>query len=310
MARTEHYQILSSGVAAWNSWRDENPEIRPILTWVEFNDSNLLDVNLVEAQLAGASLRESILDNASAQKADFSGSSLEYVCFDRANLREASFRGAKLQGASFKHADLGHCDFRGADLTDVDFSGANVKGANLSCAILNNIKCEDSVFSEAIFTQAQLLDSHIANTDFSEAWFDETEMSQVTFIKCSLSGSFRLETVVHLEPSTMCVDTLFKACGGIPNIFLIQMGIPEQYVEALSQVVAPSIEENHIEEEVLVRANERENTPGSETTPETTKGYNELTAVDSSEVRAKEPFADSEGFILNGEARASPRVRC
>jgi uncharacterized protein YjbI with pentapeptide repeats len=310
MARAEHYQILIGGAAAWNSWRDENPEMRPILTWAELNDHNLLDANLVEAQFSGASLRESILDNANAQKADFSGASLEYACFDGANLREASFRGAKLQGASFKHADLSHCDFRGADLTDVDFSGANVKCANLSCAILNNITCEGSGFSGAIFTQAQMFDSHIVKADFSEAWFDETEMSQVAFIKCNLSDSFRLETVVHSEPSTICVDTLFKAFGGIPSVFLIQMGIPEQYVEALSSVIALEAEEIAVEENIVGDANEAGHLLEPGIASGSTNGRNELTAVDSSAVRIEEAFAKGEGLLSNGAARASPEVHC
>lgn len=302
MARAEHYQILDQGVAAWNTWRATHPNITPVLTWIELPDHNFLEVNFNDAQLAGANLSESIFDSASAQRADFSGANLEYVCFDGANLQGSSFRGAKLQGASFRDAELGECDFRGADLTDVDFTEANVRGANLSCAVLNNIKCDGAVFGEAILSQAQLQQSHIVHADFSDAWFDETEMSQVTFVKCILSNSFKLESVVHVEPSTMCIDTLFNGCEEIPVEFLTQMGVPEQYVNALSKIVGSREEgEKKIAPTVGV-----ENFSAQEALPEPTIGCNELTAVDSKTSEVDEVFAESEDLLVSGAARASP----
>ena len=32
MANDEHVALLKQGVAAWNAWRDENPDIRPDLS--------------------------------------------------------------------------------------------------------------------------------------------------------------------------------------------------------------------------------------------------------------------------------------
>lgn len=305
MARVEHYQILDQGVAAWNEWRATHAHVSPVLTWIELPDHNFLEVNFNDTQLAGANLCESIFDNATARGADFSGANLEYACFDGANLQQASFRGAKLQGASFKNADLSECDFRGADLTDVDFTEAEVRAANLSCAVLNNIKCDGAVFGEAILSQAQLLQSHIVNADFSEAWFDETEMSQVTFVKCILSNSFKLESVVHMEPSTMCIETLFNGCEQIPVEFLTQMGVPEQYMSALSAIVGSSEEsENVTTPEVGVAG-----FAVQEALPEPTIERNESTVVDSKTGEVDGFFADNEELLTSGGARASPEQR-
>ena len=47
MANDEHFAILKQGVAAWNEWRRENPDIRP----------DLSGANLRGAKLSGANLR-------------------------------------------------------------------------------------------------------------------------------------------------------------------------------------------------------------------------------------------------------------
>jgi len=41
MANEEHVKILKQGVEAWNRWREEQPEIRPDLSYINFNDIGL-----------------------------------------------------------------------------------------------------------------------------------------------------------------------------------------------------------------------------------------------------------------------------
>ena len=77
MANDEHVRLLKQGVAAWNAWRDENPDIHP----------KLLEANLDEANLHGANLNE----------ADLLGANLS-----RANLWEANLSGANLSEANLR----------------------------------------------------------------------------------------------------------------------------------------------------------------------------------------------------------------
>jgi hypothetical protein len=41
MANEEHLKILRQGVAAWNEWRRENPELRPDLSGADLNKANV-----------------------------------------------------------------------------------------------------------------------------------------------------------------------------------------------------------------------------------------------------------------------------
>src|SRR5215472_9756019 len=56
MANKEHVRLLKRSVAAWNTWRDKNPDIRP-----DLREANLTGADLSEANLTGADLSEAKL---------------------------------------------------------------------------------------------------------------------------------------------------------------------------------------------------------------------------------------------------------
>ena len=55
MANDEHVALLKQGVAAWNAWRDENPDICPDLSEPDLRGANLSEANLIPN--LGANLR-------------------------------------------------------------------------------------------------------------------------------------------------------------------------------------------------------------------------------------------------------------
>jgi uncharacterized protein YjbI with pentapeptide repeats len=44
MANDEHVALLKQGVAAWNAWREENPNIQPDLSGAKLSGANLSNV--------------------------------------------------------------------------------------------------------------------------------------------------------------------------------------------------------------------------------------------------------------------------
>lgn len=87
MANLRQLEKLKEGVAAWNDWRRENPEI-----------PDLSNADLSDARLPGINLRE-------------------------ANLRSANLRNACLTSANFYDLVLCHADLSGANLTNADLRG-------------------------------------------------------------------------------------------------------------------------------------------------------------------------------------------
>ena len=57
MANDEHVALLKQGVAAWNAWRAENPDIRPNLSGAHLSEENLRGADLSQGDLRGAVLR-------------------------------------------------------------------------------------------------------------------------------------------------------------------------------------------------------------------------------------------------------------
>ena len=56
MANEEHLSSLKQGVKVWNSWRRDNPDIRPDLSGANLSEANLSGANLSVAQVHGANL--------------------------------------------------------------------------------------------------------------------------------------------------------------------------------------------------------------------------------------------------------------
>src|SRR5260221_4504393 len=86
MANERHVDmLLRDGVAIWNTWRKEEPNIRPDLTGTDLSKADLTGTDLSKADLSEANLFR-----ANLTRADLSG----------ANLSKADLTSADLTGAT------------------------------------------------------------------------------------------------------------------------------------------------------------------------------------------------------------------
>ena len=157
MANDEHVAILKKGVAAWNAWRDENPDIRPNLS-----EATLDGADLTGANLSGAFLNRAFLVNAILDGADLS----------EANLSEASLNAAMLIGADLREANLSGADLTTANLIETDFSGADLTGCRIYGVSAWRLKLER--------TQQQNL--VITRTDEPAITVDNIEVAQFIYL--------------------------------------------------------------------------------------------------------------------------------
>src|SRR5262249_34424321 len=154
MADDEHVAMLKQGVAAWNAWRYQNPNIRPDLSEASLSGAKLAQANLREVDLSGANLREADLSGADLGgayllQANLSGADLREADLRQADLRQAGLRGATLSEAYLFKADLHGADLRGAKLIaahlfKADLSGADLRGVNLFAARLVDTDLRDA----------------------------------------------------------------------------------------------------------------------------------------------------------------------
>src|SRR3974377_1650363 len=87
MANQQQLDLLKQGVAAaWNTWREEHPDVSITLNGVDLSEANLGEVNLAGANLSRANLSRADLNNANLSKARLV----------QANLSEANLAAADL----------------------------------------------------------------------------------------------------------------------------------------------------------------------------------------------------------------------
>jgi uncharacterized protein YjbI with pentapeptide repeats len=194
MANDEHVRLLlKEGVAAWNVWRDENPNLRPDLSDEYLSEENLREANLRETNLRGAILRETNLGGAKLIQANLRGADLQGANLSGANLhlaflREANLRLANLRGAHLWTADLARADLRDANLQEAEFRWAMLQEANLQGANLIGADLREANLSGAEFYRAPLFESE-GDVNLSKANLSGAKLSHPDLRGVDLSGA-------------------------------------------------------------------------------------------------------------------------
>jgi Pentapeptide repeats (8 copies) len=158
MANDEHVAMLKQGVAAWNKWRRENPNILPDLSAANLSAATLVEANLTEANLTEASLTEASLPEANLIKADLrrgdltganlSGAALGGAYLSGAYLSDANLTGANLVGADLSGAHLYGTTLVNTDLTDADLTGCRIYGVSAWRLTLKRTKQQNLVITD------------------------------------------------------------------------------------------------------------------------------------------------------------------
>jgi pentapeptide repeat protein len=119
--RDEHLRTLAEGVKRWNEWRQENPEVRPLLYGAKLRGKDLRAINLANANLIGADLKDTNLTSANFHEANLGGADLTGATLAKANLCRTDLFRAKMM-----HADLTSANLQGTHLAKTDFAGADL----------------------------------------------------------------------------------------------------------------------------------------------------------------------------------------
>lgn len=169
MANPEHLAKLQEGIPAWNSWREENPDIVP----------DLSRANLPRAQLRAANLQQANLNNAILWKADLAEAQL-----GGAHLRDANLRKANLFEAQLPGADLWRANLNGAQLVDT-----NLENANLTDCVVYGVSVWNANLDGAIQRDLVTADIHNSSGEWDRSKFpeplptvDDIEVAQLVYL--------------------------------------------------------------------------------------------------------------------------------
>jgi uncharacterized protein YjbI with pentapeptide repeats len=257
MANEELLAILRQGVEVWNAWREENPTVN-----LDLRNAELSRAHLSRADLSRADLSRAHLSGANLSRADLNGTDLS-----EANLSEAHLNGAHLNGANLSEAHLSGANLSEAHLSEADLSRAHLNGTDLSEANLSEADLYKAILSRADLSRAHLSGANLRNADLSEAILRYANLSRANLSEANLSGTDLykailsgaslsyafieattfgdndlsevngLDTVRHLGPSMIGIDTLYRSGGKIPEVFLRGCGVPDALIEYLPSLL-------------------------------------------------------------------------
>jgi uncharacterized protein YjbI with pentapeptide repeats len=210
---------------------------RAHLHGADLTEANLTAANLTEADLTWAHLRGVHLGGANLTRANLNRAHLSGAHLYKANLSEAN-----LSDANLSQADLNWADLSRACLTEADLSEANLHGANLSRAYLYGVDFSDANLSNANLHRAilNLADLHGADLNWAhlqDTNFCEATIGLTTLGATELDSAQGLNTVRHIGPSIIGIDTLYKSDGKIHEAFLRGCGVPDSLIEYLPSLI-------------------------------------------------------------------------
>jgi uncharacterized protein YjbI with pentapeptide repeats len=231
MANDEHIAKLKEGVAAWNAWREENPNIHPDLSGADLSGVDLsgkdhekliyaAEIRRFErvevakaANLRGADLSDAHLSRANLSGADLTEAKLNVALLCEAILFGADLSRANLCGARLARADLCRADLSGADLTEAKLNvallceailfeatlvGADLSRAHLGGANLNGANLSGANLSEAGLEFAQLVETDLTGANLTDcrvygasAW--NLKLERATQQNLVITPSYRLQ---------------------------------------------------------------------------------------------------------------------
>ena len=212
--------ILAQGVASWNTWRENHPEIvRPDLSGADLSEADLYMANLRGAKLIEANLRESNLMEANLtdsnlRGADLRGADLRGANLSQANLRRANLSGADLYMATLRESNLSQANLSQANLMEATLRDSNLMEANLTGANLSEANLSGAYPSQANLSGADLRGANLSGADLSQANLSGADLSEAILREANLSRADL--SGAHLEGAslvrTSLEQTIFTGC--------------------------------------------------------------------------------------------------
>jgi hypothetical protein len=152
-------------------------------------------------------------------------------------MTRADLSKANLAGAHLANADLTEARLFDALLTETDLTDAKLVRSNLAY-----VRLERSILWHTDLSGANLQGALLAHTYFHNVDFHEVKTFSTHFDNVDLSSAVGLETIQHLGPSTIGIDSIYRSQGNIPQTFLRGCGLPDDFINYVRSLVTNAIE--------------------------------------------------------------------
>jgi uncharacterized protein YjbI with pentapeptide repeats len=258
VANEKLLKLVGQGRGAFVKWRAKHPKVildlmDADLAGIDLRGANLrradlIGVNLIGANLAtaaliGADLTRSKLCQIKLQRADLSNALLAFADLSGADLTGANLSGADLSKTTLTGAILTEAKLDGARLSDANLQQAKLSGASLKNADLSNAQLNGVDLSSADLTESNLNAARLDETDLTDANLNRANVKSAQFHECRMgwtslggidfSGAFGLDSIIHLAPNSLGIDSLLQSQGKLPEPFLRGCGVPADWANTV-----------------------------------------------------------------------------
>jgi hypothetical protein len=155
---------------------------------------------------------------------------------------QADLINADLSYAALSYANLGGVNLRRANLIKADLTGTYLINADLSYATLSYANLSYAALSKAVLREANLSGVNLFSVVLDGANFERATVGATLFGSVNLSSCSGLDSVEHVAPSTLGVDSIIRSKGRIPEIFLRGVGLPDEWIAYLPSLVGDGIQ--------------------------------------------------------------------
>lgn len=153
------------------------------------------------------------------------------------DLAGAELQGVNLIGVNFQGTNLYGANLQGTNLYGALLIKANLERANLIEANLERANLIEANLQEAFLTGVSLQGANLQRTNLTQAVVGNT-----TFGNVDLREVRGLDSLKHLFPSTIGIDTIYRSEGHIPETFLKDAGVPDTFITYMHSLTVRPIE--------------------------------------------------------------------
>ena len=143
-----------------------------------------------------------------------------------------------LYRAQFTRMDLTEANLKNAFLDGADLTGANLANADLSKSTLRNANLTWCTLYKANLTKCTLFNTFINDVELTATNFSNSAFRMTNLIDLDLRKPLGLESTVHLGPSTIGIDTIYRSQGRISRTFLKNCGLDDIFIDYIPDLIA------------------------------------------------------------------------
>lgn len=137
-----------------------------------------------------------------------------------------------LSDADLREEDISWRDLRRVILSGADLRGADGKFSKLSSAYLDGVDLRGACLKGTVLRGVDLRGAYLSGADLSKADVGYSILGDI-----DLSAVEGLDTIKHIGPSTIGIDTIYRSNGKIPEVFLRGAGVPEAFIIQIPSLV-------------------------------------------------------------------------